>query len=115
MLKALPIRLVARYGPRQIVFIGGLGLSAVALVILVCVAYFAGTAPHVPKAAALETLRPPDRNWIPPVGAEPLDAAAASRSIHAAPDPELSGLPHAADPSQAPPIDISDLPPPDHR
>jgi hypothetical protein len=115
MLKALPARFLARYGWWHTAFIGGLGLSAIAIVALFFVAYFAGTAPHVPKAAAaLETLRPPGNSWVPPVQAQSLHDGSAAQPVAASPT-KLSALPHSTDPSQAPPIDISDLPPPDHR
>ncbi|HEX4114099.1 MAG TPA: hypothetical protein VH020_16320 [Stellaceae bacterium] len=110
MLRALPARLLARRGLWHLAFIGGLGLSAIVIVALFFVAYFAGTAPHVPRsAAALETLEPPGDSWVAPVQAKPLDNAASAKPTHAAPT-KLSALPHAADP----PIDISDLPPPEH-
>lgn len=94
-------------------FVGGLGLSAIVIVVLCCLAYFAGTAPQVPRSAtALETLRPPDDGWLPPVEAKPLDNAAMPLHANAAPR-QASILPRSTGPSQAPPIDISDLPPPD--
>lgn len=82
------------------------------IVALFLVAYFAGTAPLVPRSAAvLETLRAPGDDRVAPVVAKPLDSAPAHPAAAPA---QPSGRPRSLDPSQAPPIDLSDLPPPEH-
>jgi hypothetical protein len=91
-------------------FIGGLGLSVIAGIVLVLSAYFAGTAPRLPtNAAALESLKT-SGSWPPPVRVRSLNADAPPSSAQASPN-NLGLLPHSADPADAPPIDISDLPP----
>ena len=93
-------------------FIGGLGLSVAAALVLMLAAYFAGTAPHLPGTAqALETLKT-GGNWLAPVTTKTLDARAAPTTAQAA---NVSLLPRSPDASQAPPIEISDLPPPEHH
>jgi hypothetical protein len=65
---------------RYTAFIGGLGLSALAVVILLLSAFFAGTAPHLPNdVAALETLRT-SNDWAQ-VSARTLDASGASTAV----------------------------------
>ena len=99
---------------RPIAFIGGLGLSAIAAIVLMLCAYFAGTAPRLPStAAALETLKA-GGGWPSPVASHPLDIRAAPLTAEASPT-NVSLLPRSADPSEAPPIDISDLPPAEHH
>lgn len=98
---------------RPAAFIGGLGLSAIAGIVLVLSAYFAGTAPRLPSdAGALEILKTAD-SWPQPVRSRVLDATAPS-SVEASPV-TMSLLPHSDNPADAPPIDISDLPPPAPR
>lgn len=95
-------------------FIGGLGLSAVAAAALLLAVYFAGTAPRLPdSAAALETLKTGGA-WPPAVTAHTLDTGALPSSASAAPG-DLHLLPHSSDPSEAPPIDVQDLPPVEHH
>lgn len=95
---------------RSIAFVGGLGLSAIAAAVLVLSAYFAGTAPRLPgSAAALETLKT-GGSWPPPAQARSLDADVAPSSAQASPN-NLRLLPQSPSPSEAPPIDIADLPP----
>lgn len=98
---------------RPAAFIGGLGLSALAAAVLMLSAYFAGTAPHLPSPTALETLKTGE-HWPPPIRSHSLDTGAAPSSAEAAPA-SISVIPLSADPSEAPPIDISDLPPPAAR
>src|SRR6185312_1702594 len=95
-------------------FIGGLGLSAVAIIVLLLSADFAGTAPPLPASAeALETLKTGGA-WPPAVTAHTLGARAVPTTAAASPR-DLHLLPHAPDPSQAPPIDVQDLPPVEHH
>jgi len=104
---------VARSLP-QGAFVGGLGLSAVAIIVLLLAAYFAGTAPHLPaSAAALETLKTGGA-WPPTVTTRTLGTHAAPSTASASPH-DLRLLPHSVDPSQAPPIDVQDLPPVEHH
>jgi hypothetical protein len=99
---------------RHAAFVGGLGLSAIAATVLLLAAYFADTAPRLPSsAAALETLKTGGA-WPPPVEARALDADLASQIARPSPT-NVSLLPHSIDRSEAPPIDISDLPAPEHR
>jgi hypothetical protein len=93
---------------RHAAFMGGLGLSALAAMILLLSAYFAGTAPHLPNdVAALETLR--TSGDMSPISARPLDTSDASSNAEAS-----SGRvpPEPNDPSRRP-IDISDVSSPD--
>jgi|SRR5665213_760121 len=119
MVEAVPVRdVVPRYGLGHWpglwhwTFIGGLGLSALAAAILLAIAYFAGTAPRLPpSAAALEDLQTDRGSW-PPIHVQPLGGAGEPAAI------EVSAIsfrlmPHASDPSEVPPIDLSDLPPPE--
>lgn len=99
-------------GTWHFAFIGGLGLSALAAVILLLSIYFAGTAPRLPaSAAALETLKTGGA-WPPPVSVRSLDRGAPPTAAQASPT-NVSLLPRSTDPSQEPPIDLSDLPPPE--
>jgi hypothetical protein len=87
MLEALSYRPVtARRGLSHLAFIFGLGLSALAAIMLFGIAYFAGTAPRLPpSAAALENLQTDGGNW-PPVHAQPLSGTAPD-AIAASPEP----------------------------
>ncbi|MGH6981230.1 MAG: hypothetical protein ACREFC_08485 [Stellaceae bacterium] len=106
-------RSVARGLPRG-AFIAGLGLSAIAAVVLLLAAYFAGTAPRLPGSAdALETLKTGGA-WPPSVTARALDTRVAPTRAAASPH-DMHLLPRSSDPSQAPPIDIKDLPPVEHH
>lgn len=99
---------------RQVAFVGGLGLSALAAFVLVLSAYFAGTAPHLPSTAeALETLKTSSA-WPSPVTSRSLDTAAAPSSARVLVS-DVRLLPRSPDAAEAPPIDISDLPPAEHR
>jgi hypothetical protein len=99
-------------GLRRTAFIGGLGLSAIAAIALLFAVYFSGTAPRLPSsAAALETLKT-GGGWPPSVTAKTLDSNAAPSTAEAT---NVSLMPRSFDPSEAPPIDISDLPPPERR
>ncbi len=99
---------------RHVAFVGGLCLSALAALVLLLSAYFAGTAPHMPSTAeALETLKT-GSGWPAPVTSRSLGANGALSSLRVS-SSDVSLLPRSADPSEAPPIDISDLPPAVHR
>ena len=99
-------------GVRQIAFVAGLGLSVAAALLLLSAAYFSGTAPRLPvSAAALETLKT-GGSWPPTVTSTLLDSGAPPSTAQAN---NVSLLPRSLDPSEAPPIDISDLPPPERR
>jgi hypothetical protein len=95
---------------RHAAFIGGLGLSALAVMILLLSAYFAGTAPHLPKnVAVLETLRT-SGDWAP-VRTRSLDIGGMSSNADAS-----SGMIRPqANSRWRQPLDISDPPPPDYR
>jgi hypothetical protein len=95
---------------RHAAFIGGLSLSALTVMILLLSAYFAGTAPHLPNdVAALETLRT-GGDWAA-VSARPLGTNGVPSNV------EASAGRVARQPNDLshPPMDISDLPSPDHR
>ncbi len=95
---------------RHAAFLGGLGLSALAAMILLLSAYFAGTAPHLPNdVAVLETLR--TGGDLAPVSARALDTGNVSSNAEA---PSGRASPEPNDLSRQP-IDISGLPSPDHR
>jgi hypothetical protein len=95
---------------RHAAFMGGLGLSALAAMILLLSAYFAGTAPRLPNdLAVLETLRTGDD--LAPVRARALDASDVSSNAEAS----SRRVPSEPNDLSRRPIDISDLPSPAQR
>ena len=98
---------------RPTAFIGGLGLSGLAAIVLILAMYFSNTAPRLPSSIeALETLST-SRSWVRAVSVRPLNRAA---PVTAAATPQNLGLVrHAPTSSDGPPIDISDLPPPNRH
>jgi hypothetical protein len=98
---------------RHAAFIGGLGLSAIAGAALLSAAYFAGTAPHLPaSAAALSVLKSGEGAWPPAVTRRALDTTRAPTTAMASPT-NISLLPHSISRSEASPIEVTDLPPPE--
>jgi hypothetical protein len=89
-------------------YISGIVLSLVVGMIALLAAYFAGTAPRLPHSiVTLEALGPAPDMWAP-LAQRPVSHAADA----IAPEQKLALLPRSPDPAEAPPIDLSDLPPP---
>jgi hypothetical protein len=94
---------------RHTAFIGGLGLSALAVTILLLSAYFAGTAPRLPNnVTVLETLRT-SGDWAP-VSTRLLNTSGTWSNTGA----PAGGVMHEPDNLSRTQVDISDLSPPDH-
>ena len=89
---------------------GGIALSLAVGVSALAAAYFANTAPRLPASLiTLETLGPAIGTW------RPLNAAQAPVAATVPSGREtLALLPRAPGSAEAPPIDLSDLPPPEN-
>jgi hypothetical protein len=89
------------------VYLGGLALSAVVGGAAIGAAYFAGSAPRLPKSLiVLESVSPAPGTWRALAGRRPT-----APSVRARPPEKLALLPRSPDPAEAPPIGIADLPP----
>jgi hypothetical protein len=95
-------------------FMGGIALSLAVGVSALAAAYFADTAPRLPASlTTLETLGPAIGTWRPMIAAETPVAAPIVATVPTTPE-TLALLPRAPGSAEAPPIDVSDLPPPEH-
>jgi hypothetical protein len=91
-------------------YIGGLALSLVVGVAAIAIGYVAGSPPRLPKSLiVLERVGPAPGTW-PPLDL-PRQAVAATAPA-SQPEQKLALLPRSPDAAAAPPIDLSDLPPP---
>jgi hypothetical protein len=91
------------------VFVGGLALSVAVAGAWVLAAYLADSGPHLPATVAtMEHYGVGPGVWPPPAQV----AIRTRPATPAAPAEKVALLPQSPDPADAPPINLSDLPPP---